>query len=61
MNIGKWALSNSKLVYFLVATLIVGGLYSYDRMSKLEDPEVNPTLPLKIIFNYFQGLFYDYS
>lgn len=41
MNIGKWALSNSKLVYFLVATLIVGGLYSYDRMSKLEDPEVS--------------------
>lgn len=40
MNIGKWALSNDKLVYFLVAILIAGGLYSYDIMSKLEDPEI---------------------
>lgn len=40
MNLGKWALSNSKLVYFVVAILIVGGLYSYDKMSKLEDPAI---------------------
>lgn len=40
MNLGKWALANSKLVYFVVAVLIAGGLYSYDRMSKLEDPAI---------------------
>ncbi len=40
MNIGKWALANSKLVYFIVAILIVGGILAYDRMSKLEDPAV---------------------
>lgn len=40
MNIGKWALANSKLVYFIVAILTVGGLLSYDRMSKLEDPAI---------------------
>jgi multidrug efflux pump subunit AcrB len=40
MNIGKWALSNSKLIYFLVAILILGGIYSYNQISKLEDPAI---------------------
>lgn len=40
MNIGKWALANSKLVYFIVAILTVGGVMSYNRMSKLEDPAI---------------------
>ncbi len=40
MNLGKWALANSKLVYFIVAILIIGGIFSYDRMSKLEDPAI---------------------
>lgn len=40
MNLGKWALYNSKLVYFIVAILIVGGFYAYEKMSKLEDPAI---------------------
>ncbi|MFI3295560.1 MAG: efflux RND transporter permease subunit, partial [Rikenellaceae bacterium] len=40
MNLGKWALSNSKLVYYLVAILIVGGVLSYNNISKLEDPAI---------------------
>ena len=40
MNFGIWALNNKKLVYYLVAILIVGGILSYDQMSKLEDPEI---------------------
>ncbi|MFI3239139.1 MAG: efflux RND transporter permease subunit [Bacteroidales bacterium] len=40
INIGKWALTNSKLVYYFVAILVVGGILSYDRMSKLEDPAI---------------------
>lgn len=40
INIGKWALDNSRLVYYFVAILIVGGIYSYDQMSKLEDPSI---------------------
>ena len=40
MNFGTWALNNKKLVYYLVAILIAGGIISYDRMSKLEDPEI---------------------
>ncbi len=40
MNISKWALANSKLVYYFVAILVFGGLYSYYNMSKLEDPAI---------------------
>ncbi|MDR1814355.1 MAG: efflux RND transporter permease subunit [Tannerella sp.] len=39
-DVGKWALSNSKLVYFLIAALLVGGAKSFYEMSKLEDPEI---------------------
>ncbi len=40
MNISKWALANSRLVYYLVAILTIGGIMSYDSMSKLEDPAI---------------------
>ncbi len=40
MNIGKWALSNSKLIYYIVVILVLGGLLSYYQMSKLEDPAI---------------------
>ncbi|MDR2120178.1 MAG: efflux RND transporter permease subunit [Tannerella sp.] len=37
---GKWALDNSKLVYFLIFALLAGGAVSFYDMSKLEDPEI---------------------
>ena len=40
MNLSKWALDNSKLINFLVAILVVGGLLAYGSMSKLEDPAI---------------------
>jgi multidrug efflux pump subunit AcrB len=40
MDAGKWALENRKLVYFLVAVLVVGGVRAFREMSKLEDPEI---------------------
>ncbi len=40
MNISKWALANSKLIYYFVAILIVGGALAYYDMSKLEDPAI---------------------
>lgn len=40
MDYGKWAFNNRLLVYFLVAVLVVGGVFSCYDMSKLEDPEV---------------------
>lgn len=39
-DFGAWAFSNKKLVYFLLAVLIGGGLLSIYDMSKLEDPEI---------------------
>jgi multidrug efflux pump subunit AcrB len=43
-NLGKWALENRKLIYFVVAVLVVGGVLSYRSMSKLEDPELKVKL-----------------
>ncbi len=40
MDFGSWAFANSKLVRMIIGVLIVGGLYAYYDMSKLEDPEL---------------------
>lgn len=40
IDFGDWAFRNSKLVYFLIAVLVIGGAYSAYDMSKLEDPEI---------------------
>ena len=40
IDFGKWAFDNRKLVYFIVAVLLAGGLYASYDMSKLEDPEI---------------------
>lgn len=40
MDLGKWALNNRKLVYFLIVALVLGGVLAYSSMSKLEDPEI---------------------
>ena len=38
MNFTEYALKNKALVYFFVFVLVVGGIYSFFTMSKLEDP-----------------------
>ncbi len=40
MNLGKWALNNTKLVDFAIAAFFIGGILSYRSMSKLEDPAI---------------------
>ena len=40
IDLGKWAFGHSKLVYFLLAVLLVGCLKSAYDMGKLDDPEV---------------------
>ena len=40
LDFGKWSFDNSKLISFLIAVLIVGGLVSYYTLPKLEDPEL---------------------
>ena len=40
MDYGTWGLKNRKLVLFLVACLLIGGILAIRSMSKLEDPEI---------------------
>lgn len=40
MNITEYALQNRALVKFLIAVLVVGGVFAFISMSKLEDPEL---------------------
>lgn len=48
IDLGKWALNNKALVLFFVIVLLLGGLYSYNGMSKLEDPEIKVKTALVI-------------
>ncbi|MDR2140147.1 MAG: efflux RND transporter permease subunit [Tannerella sp.] len=40
MNPAEWALKNRLLLYFLVGAMMVGGVLSFLRMGKMEDPEL---------------------
>lgn len=40
MNITEYALNNRALVKFFIVVLIVGGIFAFVSMSKLEDPEL---------------------
>lgn len=40
IDFGKWALDNRKFVLFLVVAMVIGGVFSFNSMSKLEDPEI---------------------
>lgn len=40
MDFGKWAFQNKNLVQFLIWVLIIGGMFSYYLLPKLEDPEL---------------------
>lgn len=40
IDFGSWGLRNRKLVFFLIACLIVGGIFAIRNMGKLEDPEL---------------------
>ncbi len=53
MNISKWALGNSKLVYYFIAILVVGGVLSYINMSKLEDPAI--TVKQAVVVTTYPG------
>ena len=48
MDFGKWAFSNSKLVHLFIVVLILGGLYAYYDLSKLEDPELKVSQALVV-------------
>lgn len=41
MHLSEWVFKKKKIFWFLIVALIFGGIYSYDRLGKLEDPEIN--------------------
>lgn len=53
MNFTEYALKNRALVYFFVAVLVIGGIYSFFTMSKLEDPAI--TVKQAMIVTAFPG------
>ncbi len=40
MNITEYALNNRALIKFFIAVLVIGGMFAFVSMSKLEDPEL---------------------
>ena len=50
MNLAEYALNNRALVKFLIAVLVVGGIFSFVSMSKLEDPEIKVKLAITLVF-----------
>ena len=53
MNFTEYALKNKALVYFFVAVLVIGGVYSFFTMSKLEDPAI--TVKQAMVVTDFPG------
>lgn len=53
MNFTEYALKNKALVYFFVFVLVVGGVYSFFTMSKLEDPAI--TVKQALVITTFPG------
>ena len=52
-DIGKWALDNRKLIYFLIVVLVIGGIRLFYNMSKLEDPEIR--VKQALVVTTYQG------
>lgn len=48
IDFGKWAFDNKRLVYFLVAVLMIGGVFACYQMPKLEDPEVKVKIAMVV-------------
>ena len=40
MSLTEYALNNRALVKFFIAVLVIGGIFAFQAMSKLEDPEI---------------------
>lgn len=53
MNFTEYALKNRALVYFFVIVLVLGGIYSFFTMSKLEDPAI--TVKQAMVVTAFPG------
>ena len=53
MNLTQLALEKRTLVHFVVGLIIIGGLFSYVTMGRLEDPDF--TVKTAVIFTLYPG------
>ena len=37
MNLAKYSLDNTKVIYFFLAVLLIGGVFSFSKLGKKED------------------------
>lgn len=40
MNLAKYSLDNTKIIYFFLAVLLIGGITSFGKLGKKEDAPV---------------------
>lgn len=52
MNIGEYSVRNKVVSWLLLIVLVGGGLWSFERMGKLEDPAFTIKIA-KVITRYF--------
>ncbi|HWR07077.1 efflux RND transporter permease subunit [Sporomusa sp.] len=38
-NLTEWALNHKQIVYFFIVLLVVGGIFSYQNLGRMEDPD----------------------
>ena len=48
IDFGKLAFDNKRLVWFLIAVLLLGGIHAAYEMSKLEDPEIKVKIAMVV-------------
>ncbi|OQY38068.1 MAG: multidrug transporter AcrB [Candidatus Cloacimonetes bacterium 4572_65] len=53
MNLTDFAFKNKRLVYFLIFIISLTGIYSFFKISKLEDPEIK--VKKAVVVTYFPG------
>ena len=38
-NLTEWALNHKQIVYFFIVLLVTGGIFSYQNLGRMEDPD----------------------
>ena len=45
MNLAKYSLDNTKIIYFFLAVLLIGGITSFGKLGKKEDAPMRSQRP----------------
>ena len=49
MNLAKYSLDNTKVIYFFLAVLLLGGIFSFSNLGKKEDAPFPGTFRLGVL------------